>query len=115
MRSDQPLQLVDVRESQELALASFPADVVHLPLSGSGDWLDSLREKLSAGVPVVVLCHAGIRSLHFGQWLLEQEWGWEWDLLWLIKWVNLLQLLLNPALNHKKVHHLHFLSQVPFM
>ena len=81
MRSDQPLQLVDVRESQELALASFPADVVHLPLSGSSDWLDSLRERLSAEVPVVVLCHAGIRSLHFGQWLLEQEWGLDvWNL-----------------------------------
>ena len=29
----------------------------------------------------MVLCHAGIRSLHFGQWLLEQEWGLDvWNL-----------------------------------
>ena len=55
MKSGQPLQLVDVRESQELTLASFPADVLHLPLSGSGDWVDSVKERLSAGGPVVVL------------------------------------------------------------
>ena len=63
------------------ALASFPADVVHLPLSGSSDWVDSVKERLSAEVPVVVLCHAGVRSFHFGQWLLEQEWDLDvWNL-----------------------------------
>ena len=82
IKSGQPLQLVDVREPQELALASFPADVIHLPLSGSGEWLDSVKERLSSGGPVVVLCHAGVRSFHFGQWLLEQEWGLDvWNLV----------------------------------
>jgi rhodanese-related sulfurtransferase len=29
----------------------------------------------------VVLCHAGVRSHHFGLWLLDQGWGLEvWNL-----------------------------------
>ena len=75
------IRLIDVREAQELALASFPADVVHLPLSGASEWLESVQRKLPADRPVVVLCHAGVRSLHFGQWLLEQNWGLDvWNL-----------------------------------
>ncbi|AII46323.1 MAG: sulfurtransferase [Planctomycetaceae bacterium TMED241] len=70
---DNPPQLVDVREDAELAIAPFPAAVVHLPLSRSGDWLDTVPSRLPADRPVVVLCHAGVRSQHFGLWLLEQK------------------------------------------
>ena len=28
---------------------------------------------VAVGCPVVVLCHAGVRSQHFGLWLLEQK------------------------------------------
>ncbi|MGB1416677.1 MAG: rhodanese-like domain-containing protein [Synechococcus sp.] len=82
LASDRPQPLlVDVREDQELALARLPHDVLHLPLSRSNTWLSSLPEQLHAEQPVVVLCHAGVRSHHFGLWLLEQPWGLEvWNL-----------------------------------
>ena len=66
-----PLQLVDVREEAELALARLPHPVLHLPLSRSEEWLDTLSSRLALDRPVVVLCHAGVRSWHFGCWLIE--------------------------------------------
>ena len=65
--------LVDVREDGELELAPFPAPVLHLPLSRSDAWLPNLQGQISDDRPVVVICHAGVRSLHFGLWLLEQR------------------------------------------
>ena len=74
--------LVAVREDQELALAPFPGEVVHLPLSRSQEWLGALQQTLLQEQPLVVLCHAGVRSHHFGVWLLEQNWGLEvWNLV----------------------------------
>ena len=74
--------LVDVREDQELNMAPFPAPVLHLPLSRSDAWLADLDQRLPADRPVVVLCHAGVRSLHFGLWLLEQRPSQEvWNLV----------------------------------
>ena len=75
-------RLVDVREDQELALASLPGDVLHLPLSRSQEWIGDLQQQLSPDQPLVVVCHAGVRSHHFGLWLLEQNWGLEvWNLV----------------------------------
>lgn len=74
--------LVDVREDQELDIAPFPAPVLHLPLSRSDAWLADLDQQLPTDRPVVVLCHAGVRSLHFGLWLLEQRPSQEvWNLV----------------------------------
>ena len=74
-------QVVDVREAQELAMAKFPNDVLHLPLSASSEWIETLQSRLVPNQPVVVLCHAGVRSHHFGLWLLDQAWGLEvWNL-----------------------------------
>ena len=67
------LTLVDVREEQELAIAPFPHPVKHLPLSEAQNWMGTLNEFLPPAGPVVVLCHAGIRSWNFGCWLLEQQ------------------------------------------
>ena len=67
------LTLVDVREEQELAIAPFPHPVKHLPLSEAQNWIGTLNEFLPPTGPVVVLCHAGIRSWNFGCWLLEQQ------------------------------------------
>ena len=64
--------LVDVREDGELELARFPAAVLPLPLSQSEAWLSTLPQQFTPERPVVVLCHAGVRSLHFGLWLLQQ-------------------------------------------
>ncbi len=65
--------LVDVREKAELRLAPFPYEVIHLPLSDCSNWQDSLFELLSETKSIVVFCHAGIRSLNFSQWLLNQK------------------------------------------
>ena len=77
----EPLQIVDVREDGELALARLPFDVLHLPLSRHLEWLPDLESRLDRQQPVVVLRHAGIRSWDFGCWLIqEQGYGDVWNL-----------------------------------
>ena len=66
------LQLVDVREHSEVEIAPFPGQVEHLPLSESNLWLPDLPARLTTSKPIVVICHAGIRSRNFGCWLLAQ-------------------------------------------
>ena len=72
LSSGSALQLVDVREHSELEIASFPGQVEHLPLSESNLWLSDLPARLTTNKPIVVICHAGIRSRNFGCWLLER-------------------------------------------
>ncbi len=81
LASGEPLQLVDVREDTELELARFPHPVLHLPLSRSAVWLADLDQRLRRDLPVAVLCHAGVRSWHFGCWLIQQQgYGPVWNL-----------------------------------
>ena len=68
LSSGSALQLVDVREHSELEIASFPGQVEHLPLSESNLWLSDLPARLTTNNPIVVICHAGIRSRNFGCW-----------------------------------------------
>ena len=81
MDAGEPLQLVDVREAMELDLARLDAPVVHLPLSESERWMGQLSDLIERDRPVVVLCHAGIRSWQFACWLMEAQ-GYEqvWNL-----------------------------------
>jgi rhodanese-related sulfurtransferase len=72
LQQGEPIQLVDVREDQELALARLPYPVLHLPLSRSQEWLGDLEQRLRRDQPVAVLCHAGIRSWQMACWLVEQ-------------------------------------------
>tara|TARA_B100000700_G_C14297851_1_gene513478 strand:+ start:167 stop:517 length:351 start_codon:yes stop_codon:yes gene_type:complete len=73
--------LVDVREYSELEMAAFSFEVVHLPLSKAEDWMKSLPDYLPIHRPIVVICHAGVRSWNFGVWLLDQGWESEvWNL-----------------------------------
>ena len=67
------LTLVDVRGQQELAIAAFPRPVRHLPLSDAENWMGSIDDVLPQEGPIVVLCHAGVRSWNFGCWLLEHR------------------------------------------
>lgn len=67
------IQLVDVREDAELALASLPHPTLHLPLSRSAEWIASLEARLDPSQPVAVFCHAGVRSWHFGCWLAQER------------------------------------------
>jgi rhodanese-related sulfurtransferase len=73
LQAGDALQLVDVRESEELALARLPYPVTHLPLSRSEEWLAQVPVRLRRELPVVVLCHAGVRSWHFACWLQQME------------------------------------------
>jgi rhodanese-related sulfurtransferase len=67
------LQLVDVRELEELALARLPHPVAHLPLSRATEWMGEVGTRLDRDRPVVVLCHAGVRSWRFACWLLADQ------------------------------------------
>ena len=69
--SEKPF-IVDVREDEEIAIASFTFSVLHLPLSKASNWSEKIEDLLPKDAPIVVVCHAGVRSLNFGIWLLEQ-------------------------------------------
>ena len=69
---EQPV-IIDVREDMELNIANFPFTDIFIPMSLVSielvkSKLEKFREK-----QFVVLCHKGIRSYHFGQWLLDNE------------------------------------------
>ncbi|WP_320673594.1 rhodanese-like domain-containing protein [Prochlorococcus sp. MIT 1341] len=73
--------LIDVREEEELNIAPFPAQAMHLPLSQVNNRLKNLQVEIPKDKSVVVICHKGIRSWNFGMWLLEQEFGYDvWNL-----------------------------------
>ena len=73
--------LIDVRESKELDIAPFPFPVFHLPLSQFSEWGGTFQDSLPRERPIVVLCHAGIRSLNFANWLLDQSFNLDvWNL-----------------------------------
>ena len=69
--SEKPF-IVDVREDSEIEIASFAFSVLHLPLSKAANWSVNIEELLPKDQPIIVVCHAGVRSLNFGVWLLEQ-------------------------------------------
>ena len=75
------LILVDVRETEELTIAPFSYQVLHLPLSRFVYWSQTIRENLLVEKKIVVLCHSGVRSWNFGVWLLEQDFRYSiWNL-----------------------------------
>ena len=65
--------IIDVREDLELEIASFPKEVLHLPISKVS--LEYVKTKISnpKDKKFVALCHAGIRSYNFGQWSLDNN------------------------------------------
>ncbi|MBM5808908.1 MAG: sulfurtransferase [Cyanobacteria bacterium M_surface_9_m1_291] len=73
LQQGEAIQLVDVREDQELELARLGWPVLHLPLSRSAEWIAQVDTLLQRDQPVAVLCHAGERSWQFGCWLIEQQ------------------------------------------
>ena len=66
VRGEKPLVL-DVREDWELQLARIP-DVVHVPMSQ----LPSRLAEFERGTPIIVMCHAGGRSLRVAHFLVNQ-------------------------------------------
>ncbi len=62
------VQLLDVREHQELAIASLPG-TVHIPMREIPERLAELDHDR----PVVVMCHSGVRSRHVAGFLLAND------------------------------------------
>ncbi len=71
---DRPL-LLDVREPFEVALAALPGARA-IPLRT----LPSAIASLDPDVPVVVLCHHGVRSMAAAHFLVEQGFDAVWNL-----------------------------------
>ncbi len=67
------LAVVDVREDQELEIAPFPYQVIHIPLSKASELAPIFLANLSSDQKVVVICHSGIRSWNFASWMIEQK------------------------------------------
>jgi rhodanese-related sulfurtransferase len=65
-RGEQPLVL-DVREDWELQLARIP-DVVHVPMNQ----LPARIGEFQRETPIIVMCHAGGRSLRVAHFLSNQ-------------------------------------------
>lgn len=64
-------QFVDVREPQELAIASLPG-FINLPLSEYEQWSQNIQQHLEPAVETIVLCHHGMRSAQMCGWLASQ-------------------------------------------
>lgn len=71
LSSEDSLQLVDVREPQEVSIAHIDG-FVNLPLSQFPDWADQVNTRLNPQAETLVLCHHGIRSAQMCQWLIVQ-------------------------------------------
>jgi rhodanese-related sulfurtransferase len=69
--SDGSIQLVDVREPQEVETASING-FVNLPLSEFAEWGDQVPTIFNPHAETLVLCHHGIRSGQMCQWLIAQ-------------------------------------------
>ncbi|NHC36276.1 rhodanese-like domain-containing protein [Scytonema millei] len=65
------LQLIDVREPDEVAIAHIDGFEV-LPLSQFANWADSIPTRFDPQAETIVMCHHGIRSAQMCQWLSRQ-------------------------------------------
>ncbi|MGF1604485.1 MAG: rhodanese-like domain-containing protein [Thermosynechococcaceae cyanobacterium] len=65
------LQLIDVREGEEVAIAALP-NFKHLPLSEFAEWSDQIESAFDPHQETLVLCHHGLRSAQMCQWLMRQ-------------------------------------------
>ncbi|ACC84053.1 MAG: rhodanese-like domain-containing protein [Nostoc sp.] len=68
---DGSIQLVDVREPEELAIANIEG-FVNLPLSQFAEWGHEIPTLFNPQAETLVLCHHGIRSAQMCQWLIAQ-------------------------------------------
>lgn len=69
--SVEKLQLVDVRETYEIEIASLPGFEI-LPLSEFAAWSDQIRTRLDPDAETLVLCHHGVRSAQMCHWLIDR-------------------------------------------
>ncbi len=71
MAQPQSLQLIDVREPEELAIAQIPG-FVNLPLSQFAAWSEQILVQFDPNIETLVLCHHGVRSAQMCAWLQGQ-------------------------------------------
>ena len=65
--------IIDVRESLEIDIASLPFVDIYIPMSKvSFEYVSSIISK-HLNKKFVILCHRGVRSYNFAQWLLETK------------------------------------------
>lgn len=69
--TDSSLQLIDVRELEEVSFASIPG-FTNLPLSQFSEWNTSINTRFDPQIRTIVLCHHGVRSAQMCQWLISQ-------------------------------------------
>lgn len=67
---DPQLQLIDVREPAEVAIASLAGFAI-LPLSQFETWAGTIKERFNPAAETLVLCHHGVRSGQMCQWLRQ--------------------------------------------
>ncbi|MBD2178268.1 rhodanese-related sulfurtransferase [Pseudanabaena sp. FACHB-1998] len=67
----QDLQLIDVRERDEVEIAAIDGFTV-LPLSEYELWGNDFKENFDPQAETLVLCHHGMRSGQMCQWLVNQ-------------------------------------------
>jgi rhodanese-related sulfurtransferase len=65
------IQLVDVREPEEIAIAYIPGFEV-LPLSQFEHWSTRILVDFDPEIETLVLCHHGMRSAQMCAWLVRQ-------------------------------------------
>lgn len=65
------LQLIDVREPSELAIAKLEG-FKNLPLSQFDEWSKNIQTQLEPHRETLVLCHHGVRSAQMCQWLIQK-------------------------------------------
>lgn len=69
LAAGEPLAVLDVREPDEVAEWAFPG-ALHVPLGQLGDRVD----ELPTDRPIVVVCHAGVRSAAAAAALARAGW-----------------------------------------
>ncbi|NEO99158.1 MAG: rhodanese-related sulfurtransferase [Symploca sp. SIO2E9] len=69
--SSDTLQLIDVREVQEVEIAHLEGFEV-LPLSEFAQWSDQITTRFDRDNETLVMCHHGVRSAQMCQWLASQ-------------------------------------------
>jgi len=67
-QSNAVLQLIDVREIDEVAIAKVDGFKI-LPLSQHGIWSAQISNDFDPTIETLVLCHHGIRSQQMCHWL----------------------------------------------
>jgi rhodanese-related sulfurtransferase len=65
------LQLIDVREPEEVAIARVEGFVV-LPLSQYTAWSPTISTRFDPSAETLVLCHHGVRSFQMCRWLQDR-------------------------------------------